>query len=197
MSGRHRAGSAVANGPEIEGRIVKNPWKFGLLFLAAFIAYLGYAAFALHRAFDALASGDAANIEKFADLDSVRASLKTQIDAEIARRNAGLKRNGANIGDVIGAGVLSAVESGLAGGMIDAFVTPDGLARLIAGKREAKQNAGDRDYLAIWKNAHIEGADTVRFSRDAGFDAVFRFNGLSWRLVDVRVPFQDILKRGR
>jgi len=172
----------------------KIAWKFVLLPLAAIVAYLAYALFALNRTFSALASGEAGAVETYADLDSLRASLKAQIDAEISRSNAGLARRGANIGEVIGVNVLSAFESGLAKGLIDAFVTPEGLAKVLAGKRDARQGGGERGFLDMWKNVHVENLNTIRFSRQQGFDVVFRFDGLSWKLVDARVPFQDLVQ---
>lgn len=173
---------------------MKLSWKIFWLPLVALVAYLGYAAYALNRTIDALASGQAKAVETSVDLDAVRASLKTQIDAEIARSNAGLKRNGGNIGDIIGVSVLSAFESGLAKGLIDAFVTPEGLATVLAGKRDARPGPGDRSFVDVWKNVHVESLNTIRFSRQPGLDVVFRFDGLSWKLVDARVPFQDLLK---
>jgi Protein of unknown function (DUF2939) len=172
----------------------KISWTFVLLPLVGLVAYLAYAAFALTRTFDALASGDAGNVEKYVDLDSVRGSLKSQVAAEIERTNAGLKKTGANIGELIGVGVLSAFESGLANGIIDAVVTPEGLANILAGKKEARQSSGEGSIGALWRNVRIEPPDTIRFSRQAGFDAIFRFDGVSWRLVDVRVPFRELIK---
>ena len=52
---------------------------------------------------------------------------------EFTAIQTGLKKNGSDIGAIIGAGVLSAFETGLASGMIDAFVTPQGVAGLLAG----------------------------------------------------------------
>lgn len=175
-------------------RVVKIPWKLILVPLAALVAYLSYAALALNRTIDALASGQTQNIEKFADLQAVRASLKKQINDEIARSNARLTKNGTDIGAMIGAGVLSAFETGIAGGIIDAIVTPEGVANLLAGKKDMKSPA-EGDYLALWRNAHVESLDKVRFSREQGFDVTFRFDGLSWKLVDANVPFQNLLDR--
>lgn len=169
-------------------------WKLILFPLAALVAYLAYAAFALSKTIDALASGESWNIETFADLAAIRASLKTQVNDEIARSNAGLTKNKTDIGAAIGAGVLSAFETGVANGIIDAIVTPEGVANLLAGKKGTKNSAKGID-LAIWRYAHVTSLDTVRFSKDQGFDVTFRFDGLSWRLVDAHVPFQNLLNR--
>lgn len=160
----------------------------------ALIAYLAYAAYALQRTFGALASGQAENVERYADLGAIRMSLKAQIGAQISKNNAGLKKNDSDIGAIIGAGVLSAFETGVANGMIDAFVTPQGVAGLLAGSKNAQQSSGDKDYYSLWKHMGVENADTIRFSRERGFIAFFRFNGLDWKLVDVQLPFDEMLK---
>lgn len=167
--------------------------KLLLFCFAALIAYLAYAAYALERTFGALSSGKAENVERFADLPAIRASLKAQVSVQIDKSNAGLKKNGADIGAMIGAGVLGAFETGLANSMIDALVTPQGVAGLLAGNKSAQQNAGDKDYSALWKHMRLENINTLRFSREKGFVAFFKFDGITWKLVDVQLPLEDIL----
>lgn len=137
--------------------------------------------------------------EKFSD----------NIDFPIFRQNLKNRFNRAmmeNIGEEIRGNPLAAIAAGfatkMADGVVDSFVTPNGLARLMEGKKPsisrsrrnsaANKNPPKRDDL--FKNARYAYDSLNKFSiwvpTDMGDEIRFilQRDGFSWKLVDLVVP---------
>ena len=135
--------------------------------------------------------------------------LSDNIDFPIFRQNLKNRFNRAmmeNIGEEIRGNPLAAIAAGfatkMADGVVDSFVTPGGLARLMEGKkpsisrsrrnRAANKIPPKRDDL--FKNARYTYDSLNRFSiwvpTDTGDEIRFilQRDGISWKLVDLIAP---------
>lgn len=129
-------------------------------------------------------AGDEAALAEKVAFDSVRAHLKTDLRAQLAK---GSDRDDA-------AATIGAALGGLfVDGLIDLFVSPAGMATVLRG-RLPERAAADTDPERAPRDHSIDRRGTgrflVRFARD-GDDArpvlEFRRFGLDWRLVRIRI----------
>jgi len=141
---------------------------------------------------DALRSGDADSLEDHVDFARLREDLKAQLNAAM------LKGNTAELADNPFAPLALALGSKLVDGMVDAFVTPAGLAQLASGRDAA--NGGptviDRTRGEPFARGRLTRDALDRFSvwvpnekgGEVGF--IFRLSGVRWKLTGVRVPME-------
>jgi hypothetical protein len=174
--------------------------KWILLGLAS-LALLGlYASpyLALHEIRAAAAAHDAEKLAGYVDFTSVRASLKTGVQARLA----GQQRNEA--GDPTPASAMGAAVAGaLLGPMVDALITPESLSRVLQGQRPAAAVVGGITGSTGAKSPAepletqmgYESPNRFVFSvRKQGedeepVDLVLRRDGVvSWKLAELRLP---------
>jgi len=164
-----------------------------LLLLALGVAF-GIASphLAMRRLGEALQSGDPVELERRVDFPVLRQNLKQQLNAAVLERAGG---------DVV-ENPIGAVVMGLAtlfvDGMVEAFVTPSGLATLASGRLPAHPGEPpDADEPARrdpFANARTSRDALDRFSiwvpDDEGREIrfVLSLSGLSWRLSNVVLP---------
>jgi len=153
-----------------------------LAFLCFFLLLI-YAAspyFSFWRFTAALRSGDSAALSSRMDFPAIRASLKKQL---VARFSQG-KRGGkwwSNLGPTM----IDAI--------VDAYVTPEGIAALISNPEVLKNlrhpqqfrfpTGKPEDWSKI-KHAFFTGPRTFAVERE-GIKLRFRFTGLGWKLYEV------------
>jgi len=138
---------------------------------------------------DSLSRSDATLLSECVDFPTLRQNLKLQL---MARAN-----NGVNA--VVPSGILSQIVGGVAGSVInttvDAFVTPAGMSRLLAGWTLAASpspSAGEPTRNQL-ENAHgtFESANLFLLTvpSPAG-DVMVELtrSGLDWRVTNVRIP---------
>ena len=135
--------------------------------------------------------------------------LSDNIDFPTFRQNLKNRFNRAmmeNIGEEIRGNPLAAIAAGfatkMADGVVDSFVTPSGLARLMEGKkpsisrsgRNSAANANPPKRDDLFKNARYTYDSLNRFSiwvpTDTGDEIRFilQRDGISWKLVDLIAP---------
>ena len=123
---------------------------------------------------------DAATISSHVDFPAVRASLKKQLAARFARETSGHKR-WSNLGPTL----IDAI--------VDAYVTPDGIAALLSNPEAVKNLKNPREFLFTlgkspdWskvKSAFFTGPRTFVVQRD-GIKLRFHFTGSGWQLYDL------------
>ncbi|MBJ7574070.1 DUF2939 domain-containing protein [Luteimonas sp. MC1828] len=165
--------------------------------LAALLAWVAsgpYRTIAAIR--DAVKTEDAGALARQVDFPALRASLKLQLQDRIVREaGAGMQA------DPFGAFGLR-IATGLAGGLVDAMVTPAGLGALMEGRKtwnrasgiappSRRDTTGQSEPLPDPRHrfespsrftATVAGAD--------GNDVVFVLTrqGLQWKLSDIRLP---------
>jgi hypothetical protein len=142
--------------------------------------------FSFWRFTTALQSSDAAAISKRVDFPAVRASLKKQLVARFANRTSSHKR-WSNLGPT------------LVDAIIDAYVTPEGIAALLANPgalktlkapREFHFQLGQNENLSKVKYAFFTGPRSFVVDRD-GIKLRFNFTGSGWQLHDVDFGLTD------
>ncbi len=142
--------------------------------------------FSFWRFTTAVQSRDAAAISKRVDFPAVRASLKKQLVARFAKRTSSHKR-WSNLGPTL----IDAI--------IDAYVTPEGIAALLANPealenlkapREFHFQFGQNEDLSKVKYAFFTGPRSFVVDRD-GIKLRFRFTGSGWQLYDVDLGLTD------
>jgi hypothetical protein len=144
------------------------------------LAYLASPYFSFWRFRTALRSGDSAAISSRIDFPAVRASLKKQLVARFARATTGHTRWG-NLGPTL----IDAI--------IDAYVTPEGIAALLSNPealknlktpREFRFELGKNEDLSKVKYAFFTGPRSFVVDRD-GIKLRFYFTASGWQLHDL------------
>src|SRR6266478_1764953 len=133
-----------------------------LICVALLLAYAASPYFSFWRFRTALRSGDSAAISSHIDFPAVRASLKKQLVARFARETTGHKR-WSNLGPTL----IDAI--------VDAYVTPDGIAALMSNPEALKNLRTPREFhftlgkdVKAWnlKHAFFSGARSFVVERD-------------------------------
>ena len=129
---------------------------------------------------DALARQDAAKLDQHVDFPALRADLKTQLRELLVSRSQVARRD-----DRLGE-LAVGIATVMVGGMVERFVTPQGLAGLSSGDGSRKPFAEAR---RVWE-AHDRFVVYVPASNGQEAAFVLARDALRWRLVAVRLPVQ-------
>src|SRR5215471_11166897 len=150
------------------------------------LVYVASPYFSFWRFAAAVRSRDAAAISKRVDFPSVRASLKRQLVARFANQTNSQTR-WINLGPTL----IDAI--------IDAYVTPEGIAALLSNPEALKNLKTPREFhFEFGKNenwwkvkyAFFTGPRSFVVDRD-GIKLIFNFTGLGWKLRDVNLGLPD------
>src|SRR3954452_9791347 len=159
------------------------------LVILCFVLLLIYGAspyYSFWRFTNAVRSRDAAAITERVDFPAVRASLKKQLVARFANRTSSHKR-WSNLGPTL----IDAI--------IDAYVTPEGIAALLSNPETLKNLKAPREFhfelgknedLSKVKYAFFIGPRTFVCHRD-GIKVRFHFTGGCWQLYDLYLSLAD------
>ena len=136
--------------------------------------------FSFWRFTAAVQSRDAAAISARVDFPAVRASLKKQLVARFARHTGSHRRWG-NLGPTL----IDAI--------IDAYITPDGIAALLSNPEALKNLKAPREFhFELGKNANLSKVKHAFFTGPRSFvvdhDGIklrFYFTGSGWQLHDL------------
>jgi hypothetical protein len=157
--------------------------RFRWLTLVCIFLLLVYGAspyFSFWRFTAALRSGDSAALSSRMDFPAIRASLKKQLVARFAQRTTIHKRWG-NLGPTL----IDAI--------VDAYVTPEGIAALISNPEVLKNvrhpqqfrfPTGNAEDWSKVKHAFFTGPRTFVVDRE-GIKLRFRFTGWGWKLYEL------------
>lgn len=173
--------------------------KVALLLAVVVAALLAWTAAGPYLAVNAIraavANEDASALARQVDFPALRGSLKAQLDERIARQIGGNPDNAiAMFGRML--------ASGLAGGAVDAMVTPTGLGALMEGRKVWNRASGlpppgkddGVERPKPLQDAEYRYESTSRFTAtvhdDQGRPVVFVLTrkGLRWKLSDIRLP---------
>lgn len=158
-----------------------------LLLVAGAGWYWGSPAYAMSQLRDAALSGDEDALEDRIDFPSVRESLKADMAALMMAQVANQEQDGF-------AAFGAALAMGMVGPMVDAMVTPAGMATMV--KQGRLQRPGDTQEdegaPAEW-TIEREGFDQFRAKPETTDGSeppslVFERDGLGWRLVEIDIP---------
>ena len=142
--------------------------------------------FSFWRFTAAVQSRDAAAISGRVDFPAVRASLKSQLVARFANKTSSHKR-WSNLGPTL----IDAI--------IDAYVTPEGIAALLSNPEALKNLKSPREFHfelgkdVNWSNvkyAFFTGPRTFVVDRD-GIKLWFHFTASGWQLYDLDLGLMD------
>jgi hypothetical protein len=167
--------------------------------LAALLAWTAAGPYmTVHAIRDAVEARDSAALSRQVDFPALRSSLKAQLGDRIARE-AGA---GAQDNPFVAFGL--AVANGLAGGLVDAMVTPAGLGAMMEGRRtwdratglpppgsdEARAAPRERPLHDAKYRFESLSRFTATVQDDEGRPVVFVMtrSGLRWKLSDIRLP---------
>ncbi|MET0655807.1 MAG: DUF2939 domain-containing protein [Pseudoxanthomonas sp.] len=175
--------------------------KWIALVVVLLIALGGYVAAGPYLAINgirtALAEQDTGKLEKHVDFPALRVSIKAQMEDALARKA------GSGVGsNLFGAFALS-VAGNVIGTGVDAMVTPLGIGALLQGRSMWKQSTGQTvngDTYGETVPADPLKTATHKYESPSRFTAtvldedgdpvvfVFKRNGLTWKLADIRLP---------
>ena len=161
------------------------------------LAYVASPYVTLWRFKQVLESSDRSRMERYVDFVAVRASLKQQLRGKLPPADPAKKPD-------LFSGLVERFAPALIDQLVDAFVTPDGLAALIADPQLA-QRAKEKDPSAIvgagTGDKRLDSSE-VRYAfftgpRDflvdvQGMKLRFSFSRFRWILRDVELPLDDV-----
>jgi len=157
-----------------------------IICLVVLLVYGASPYFSFWRFTTAVQSRDASAISKRVDFPAVRSSLKKQLVARFANRMSSHKR-------------WSDLGPTLIDAIIDAYVTPEGIAALLADPEALKNLKAPREFhfqlgknedLSKVKYAFFTGPRSFVVDRD-GIKLRFHFTGSGWQLYDVDLGLTD------
>ena len=134
----------------------------------------------------ALRTGDAAAVSSHVDFPAIRASLKKQLVARFTQGTTGHK-----LWNDLGPTLIDAI--------VDAYVTPEGIAALISNPEVLKSlkhpqqfrfPTGKAEDWSKVKHAFFTGPRTFVVERD-GIKLRFRFTGSGWKLYDLDLGLDE------
>ena len=142
--------------------------------------------FSFWRFTAAVQSRDAAAISARVDFPAVRVSLKKQLVARFANKTSSHKR-WSNLGPTL----IDAI--------IDAYVTPEGIAALLSNPEALKNLKAPREFhFELGKNVSLSKVKYAFFSAPRSFvvdrDGIklrFHFTGSGWQLYDLDLGLTD------
>lgn len=126
---------------------------------------------------DGIVHGDEVLLARHVDFPALRADLKQQLHAMLAGRAAARQ-------DERMAQVVAGIAALLVDGMVERYVTPDGLAALSSGGEGRRPFANARH---DWE-AHDRHVLYVPAGNDDEVGFVLARRGLHWQLVAIRLP---------
>ncbi|KUR74248.1 hypothetical protein AQZ50_18260 [Novosphingobium sp. Fuku2-ISO-50] len=160
------------------------------------VIYFGSAYWSAAGFESAAKDGDADKISNMADMASIKGGLKSQVSAALAKKGAS---SGSSSGNAM-SGLATFFVSAVADKMIDAFVTPDGLAAIITGARPGGHADGKikNDGTLTQSSSDFLDIDhfRVKVSKQGGgtTSLVFERRGIiTWKLVRIALP-TDLLE---
>jgi hypothetical protein len=156
--------------------------------------YLALAGHAVYRVLGGLSSGDAPTVAAYLDAPSVKQKLKQQVDAFLVNRSRnGLGRRN-DLGAQIGAGLIAALGPALANNIVDALVTPEGLARILTSVEKRPDNRGQGEtsggpgLFTLLRQLRPLGLDRFELVDKSDGALVFSFRDWGWRITEIRAP---------
>ncbi|MDI6800238.1 MAG: DUF2939 domain-containing protein [Actinomycetota bacterium] len=142
---------------------------------------------------EAAAQGDAEKLSEYVDFESVKESLKDQLNAVMTKEMED------GVADDPFAGLGALFSGALIDGMIDSYVTPEGLAALMKGEApalggEAQAGVGkpalssdvSMGYESLNRFVITLKGDTPK----QDIKIVLERDGFSWKITDIRLPGQ-------
>lgn len=145
--------------------------------------YFGSPAWTLHQMRSAAEAKDADALSDHIDYPAMRESLKEQVRARLAAKMAAEESGLAALG---GALALSMVD-----GLVDGMINPSSL-RLMFSQTKQTEGADERPALNA-SDLEIERHGFSEFrlvdpDAESGGALVFKRDGLSWKLAELRIP---------
>jgi hypothetical protein len=162
--------------------------------VALLLLYVASPYFSFWRFTVALNSRNGARLAGYVDFPAVRESLKQQFRAALHRSQNKDQTKHKKIARLLTA-LGSSFSDRLADVLVDTYITPIGLADLIADPEAAKDVQTSAGKPVVWKSVHWSRAKNVFFTgpRDFAVDVNrarlrFRWEGLGWRLRKIDLP---------
>jgi len=155
-----------------------------LVILAGAGWYFGSPSWTLHQMRSAAEAKDADALSDYIDYPAVRESLKEQVRARVTAKMAA---EGDGLAALGGALALSMVD-----GLVDSMISPSSL-RLMFAQSPQTEGAEKRPALSA-SDLEVDRRGFSEFrlinpsKEQAGGELVFKREGLSWKLAEVRIP---------
>jgi len=170
------------------------------------LVYMGFPYYCTYKLFISLKKGDRYELEKYINFESVRSSLKEQVNALLLGQFASDKE----FQDNPFSGLAMVFMPKLADSIIDAYLTPSGISALIRrGKLESKVNqaqesirtqAEDKEEIDFWQV--FSKANYAFFTNPStflveieGVKLKLKLQEWSWRLTNIYLPNGAIIHR--
>ena len=153
--------------------------------------YFGSAYWATSNLKDAVLSGDSLQIERAVDFPSVRESLKSQMTQALTDK----MENDPELADNPFAGLGMLLAPAIIDTAIDAYVTPEGLAKAMQGKRPNEESESASEDVAFDYETEWVDSDLFRVrildedTGEAGPSLIFERRGFAtWKLIKLELP---------
>jgi hypothetical protein len=165
-----------------------------IFFVALLLLYVGSPYFSFWRFTVALNSRNGARLAAYVDFPAVRESLKQQFRDALHRSQNNDQRKHEKFARLLTA-LGPSLGDRLADALVDTYITPIGLADLIADPEAPKDVQTFAGKPVVWRSVHLSRAKNAFFTgpRDFAVDVNgarlrFRWEGVGWRLRKIDLP---------
>lgn len=170
---------------------------YSLLVIVLVLAYLFTAPYiATYRLYKAAKSGDGETVSELVDFISLRQSMKEQLTVLMAEEMGNDEKLKGNPFSMLG----MVLADSLVSKMIDMFVTPAGVTKIIKKTSEASHNGNDKinttapiklsDVRTRWVTISKFSAIVEKNNVETEF--VMRRKGIEWKLSEIVIPLDEI-----
>jgi len=165
-------------------------WVAAVLAVLAGVYLIGSPYLTVYRMKSAAERHDGPGLSEFIEFPSVRQSLKDQLNAHLANEMASDPDMADNPFSAIG----TALAGTLAEKMVDAYVTPAGISRLMSGASlsdkgdSSSYGSNPLDGASMGYQSFDRFAITVKDDQGENIEFVLRRRGIGWKLTDLVMP---------
>ncbi len=124
---------------------------------------------------------DSAQLAKFIDFEAVRESVRPQVQGRVADETAGVAD------DARVQAAIDAIGGAVAGGAVDKYVTPEGIAELMR-RSEGNSNGDNLEASAGYRSINRFAVVLTDPEADREVELILTRQGLGWRVTEVMLP---------
>lgn len=181
--------------------------KWIAILVLALAVWFAWPYYTLHRIGQAVNEGDAATLESYISWDSVRQGIKEDVNAAftqvMAKSSEEIKKN-------IFAGLAAAFAPAIVNQVVEAYMTPEGLASLMRNRKAYIAKVGDGTSSADSGGRKKMSTDNLKYAfftgpatflvelgdKEKQDDTPLRmelaFEGLGWKISRIYLPVNEI-----
>jgi len=173
------------------------------LLIVLMLAFVAYPYLSLYFVYNSIEKGDETALETQADWDAVRAGFKEDLSAAAARE---AERNAKKLGP-LGEVLTNALAPAVVDSLVDAYVTPRGLIKLVRSGGDLNQppkkdqppatDENGQKVAVTWAFFDTPGDFRVSFEDPknanlTGVSLIMALEGAQWKITRIKLPIENL-----